>query len=178
MLLALTSSVLNRLIPILEFVVGCGGPSVVSVLPARATQREEPPRSVHVTVDATSTHLPLAVSGTGVAYGDLDQALALAIEQALEPMTAELARRNAKHLGLSVELVEAHAEYARDRLVVHLAARATLRENSGNVYLGQTHAHAGASAVLPAENGGSVVLSCADSIAHQLSGWLSGMDLR
>ncbi len=178
MLLALTTSVLGRLIPILAFVVGCGGPSVVSVLPARATYKEDPPRSVHVALDATSTHLPLVVTGTTIAYGDVDQALALAIEHALEPTTEELARRNAKHLELAVELVEAHAEYARDRLLVRLAVRATLRENSGNVYLAQTHAHAGASAVLPAENGARVVLSCADSIAHQLSGWLSGMDLR
>jgi hypothetical protein len=170
--------VVRRLIPILALVVGCGGPSVVSVLSAHASATEDQLTPVRVAVDATSTHLPLVVSGSDIAFGDIDRALARAIEHALEPTTQALARRNAKSLGLTVELVEAHAEYARDRLVVRLAARATLREDAGNVYVAQTHAHASASAVLPAENGAEVVLSCTDSLAHQLSNWLRGMDLR
>jgi hypothetical protein len=178
MLLALTASVLCRVISIAAFVAGCGGPSVVSVLPAQARVEAERASPLRVAVDATSTHLPLTVAGAGVAYGDVDRALARAIEHALEPTTQELARRSAAQLGLAVELVEAHAETSRDRLVVRLAVRATLRENAGNVYLAQTHAHASASAVVPAEHGAQVVLDCTDSIAHQLSGWLAGMDLR
>jgi hypothetical protein len=133
---------------------------------------------LRVAVDATSTHLPLPVSGANVAYGDVDRALAQAIEQALATTTKDLEQRSAKPVGLAVELVEARAEYAHDRLVVRMAVRATLRENSGNVYLAQTHAHASASAVLPPERGAPVVLECADSISHQLSGWLAGMELR
>ena len=178
MLLALTARVLCRVFSIAALVASCGAPSVVSVLPAQARVEADHAGPLRVTVDATSTHLPLAVAGAGVAYGDVDQALARAIEHALEPTAQELARRNAQKLGLAVELVEARADYSRDRLVVRLAARATLRENAGNVYLAQTHAHSSASAVVPAERGAPVVLDCADSIAHQLSGWLGGMDLR
>jgi hypothetical protein len=178
MLLALTACVLCRLISIAALVVSCNGPSVVSVLPARATVQEDRARPLRIAVDATSTHLPLAVTGAAVAYGDVDRALELAIEHALESTAQDLARRNAQQLGLAVELVEAHAEYSHDRLVVRLAVRATLRENVGNVYLAQTHAHSSASAVLPVERGAKVVLDCTDSIGHQLSGWLGGMDLR
>jgi hypothetical protein len=178
MLLALTDAVLCRVISIAALVAGCGGPHVVSVLPARAATEAERSRPVRVSVDTTSTHLPLVVAGADVAYGDVDQALARAVEHALEPTTLELAQKNARPLGLSVELVEARAEYARDRLVVRLAVRATLRESSGNVYLAQTHAHSSASAVVPAERGAGAVLECTDSIGHQLSGWLGGMDLR
>ena len=132
---------------------------------------------MNVVVDATNTHLPLAISGANVAYGDLDRALARAVEGALARLSGELAARHARRLELAVELVEAHAEYARERLVVRLTVRATLRESSGNVYLAQTHAHASASAVIAPERGATVVSDCDAAIARQLSGWLDGMSL-
>jgi hypothetical protein len=181
MLLALSPNVLRRVFSIVvfvAFVVGCGGPSVVSVLPARPSAEEDRASPLRVVIDATTTHLPLAVAGANVAYGDVDRALARAVEHALETTSQDLARRNARQLGLAVDLVEAHAEYSHDRLVVRMTVRATLRETLGNVYLAQTHAHSSASAVVAAESGARVVLDCTDSIGHQLSGWLSGMELR
>jgi len=150
---------------------------VVSVLPAAARIEQERPRPLRLAVDTTSSHLPLVVAGAKVAFGDVDRALEQSIERALAASIEDLARRRTRALGLSVELVEARAEYAHDRLIVHLAVRATLRENAGNLYLAQTHAHASSSAVVSAEHGAKVVLDCTDSIGRQLSGWLSGMDL-
>ncbi|HEX3777661.1 MAG TPA: hypothetical protein VHV51_24495 [Polyangiaceae bacterium] len=167
----------SRLISVAALVIGCGGGSVVSVLPARAPTEAERAPPLRVAVDATSTHLPLAVSGASVSYGDVDRALAQSIEHALSTTKRELAESDAHALGLSIELVDAHAEYTRDRLVVRMGVRATLRQSSGNVYLAQTHAHASASAMTSAERGAPVVLECADSIGRQLSGWLAGMDL-
>jgi hypothetical protein len=170
--------VVGRVISIAVLVASCGGERVVSVLPTRVPTEAEASPPLRVAVDTTSAHLPLAVSGASVAYGDVDRALARAVERALEPTLSDLTRRNAHKLTLSVELVEAHAEATRDRLIVRLAVRATLRENAGNVYLAQTHAHANASAAVPAEHGAPVVLDCVDSIGLKLAGWLGGMDLR
>ena len=178
MLLALATRVLRHSLSLAVLVMGCSGSNVVSVLPAQPNIAQQRARPVRVTIDATTTHLPLAVAGANTSYGDVDHAFARAIEHALEATSEELAHRKAQPLGLAVELVEAHAEYSRDRLVVRMAVRATLRENSGNVYVAQTHAHATASAVVPPERGAPVVLDCTDSIADQLSGWLGGLDLR
>jgi hypothetical protein len=158
-------------------VASCGGEQVVSVLPARAPSELEAAPQVRVAVDATSAHLPLAVAGASIAYSDVDRAIARAVERALAPAATDLTRRSARKLGLSIELVEAHAESTQGRVLVRLTVRATLRENTGNVYLAQTHAHASASSALPAERGALVVLNCADSIAQQLAGWLAGIDL-
>jgi hypothetical protein len=177
-LLALTALVVGRVISIAVLVASCGGERVISVLPARTATEAEASPPLRVAVDTTSAQLPLAVSGASIAYGDVDQALTCAVERALEPTLRELARRHAQQLGLSVELLEARAASTHDGLIVRLAVRATLRENAGNVYLAQTHAHANASAAVPAERGAQVVLDCTDSIGRQLSGWLAGMDLR
>jgi L-asparaginase II len=176
--LALTAFVVGRVFSIALLFAGCGGERVISVLPARTAIAAEASPPLRVAVDTTSTHLPLVVSGASIAYGDVDRALARAVEHALDPTLAELARRNARKLDLSVELLEARAEWTQDRVTVRLAVRATLRENAGNVYLAQTHAHASASAAVPAEHGAQVVLDCTDSIGRKLSGWLTGMDLR
>jgi hypothetical protein len=167
--------VLRELIPIVLIVVGCSGPRVISILPAQMTGSQDRASPLSVALDATNTHLPLPITGANIAYGDVDRALAQAIERALVQLSGELAARHARRLELAVELVDAHAEYSRERLVVRLTVRATLRESAGNVYLAQTHAHASASAVIAPERGASVVSDCDAAIARQLSGWLEGM---
>jgi hypothetical protein len=166
--------VLRKLIPIALIIVGCGGPRVISILPAQVASSEQRASPLSVVVDASNTHLPLPVSGANVAYGDVDRALSRSIEGALVRVSAELAARHARRLELAVELLDAHAEYSRERLVVRLTVRATLRENAGNVYVAQTHARASASAVILPERGASVVSDCDAAIARQLSGWLEG----
>jgi len=133
---------------------------------------------VHVSLDASSARLPLDVSGASVAYGDVDRALIESIERATRPLAEELVRRRARPLELTLELVNAHAEYDHGRLLVRLGVRATLRERAGNLYLAQTHARATASAALPAERGSNVVLDATNALGDQLSNWLAGMDLR
>jgi hypothetical protein len=169
--------VFRQLIPIALIVAGCSGPRVISILPAQVARSEDRTPPLSVVVDATNTHLPLAISGANLAYGDVDRALSQAIERALVRLSAELAARHARRLELAVELIDAHAEYSRERLVVRLTVRATLRENAGNVYVAQTHARASASAVVAPERGATVVSDCDAALARQLSGWLDGMEL-
>jgi len=131
-----------------------------------------------IALDTSNVHLPLEVSGANVAFGDVDRAVVGSVERATRSVAEDLARRHARPLEMTVELVSAHAEYERGRLLVRLAVRATLRERAGNVYLAQTHARGASSAVIAAERGGKVILETTDALGEQLSGWLAGMDLR
>jgi len=156
------------------------GTSVVSVLPTQSsiTPRVGAPRPIEVTVDATTVRLPLVVSGANVAFGDVDRALARSIDQALAAASPKFSLPPGLHLELQVELIDVHGEYSRGRLVIGMAARATLRQRKGNAYVAQTHAHSTASAHVSAARGAPAVLACTDSIARQLSGWLLGLELR
>jgi hypothetical protein len=152
--------------------------SVISVLPAQAMAQEAVPQPVSVRVDATTVRLPLVVSGAEVAFSDVDRALSRSVRKAIAAPMSKLTLAPGAHLDLQVEIVEAHAEYSHERLVVGLAARATLRREKGNAYVAQTHAHATASEHGPAAHGATAVLVCTDSIATDLARWLLGLDLR
>lgn len=152
--------------------------TVLSVLPAQAPppSHERKP-SISIVLDSTTARLPLSVSGSDVAFGDVDRALARSVEAAVAAASPKLHLAPDAHLVLAVELIDARAEYSHERLVVALAARATLRHEKGNAYVAQTHAHSTASAHVPASHGAPSVLACTDSIASQLSGWLLGLDV-
>jgi hypothetical protein len=152
-------------------------PSIVSVLPTQASAPLAATQPVSIRVDATTVRLPLVVSGGDVAFSDVDRALSRSVQKAILAPISKLTLAPSTHLDLQIEIVEAHAEYSRERLVVGLAARATLRRERGNAYVAQTHAHATASEHGPSSLGASAVLACTDSIASQLAGWLQGLDL-
>jgi hypothetical protein len=160
------------------FAIACSSSHTISVLRSSAAARAPSVSALHVDVDATSAHLPLAVSGSALAYRDVERALAESLEKSLAPQLAQLSLRHAQQLVLLVELVEARADYAHERLVVELAVRATLRERTGNAYLAQTHAHHAAFSASAPEHGAPAVLECTDAIGSELSGWIAGIDLR
>ena len=156
----------------------CSGTRIVSVLPEQAQTRAHAAPLLLIRVDATSTQLPLAVAGASIAYGEVDRALAVSVEHATRTLSEELARRHARPLAFTVEIVDAHAEDDRGRLLVRMTVRATLRERAGNAYVAQTHAHANASAAFAPDEGGKAVLEVTDSLGGELAGFLAGLDLR
>lgn len=117
----------------------------------------------------------MPVWGSDVAYAGVDRALEEAISRAALPVLAE--RGGARRYELFIELVEARADYAGNRLVVALTVRATLRNRSGNAYVAQTHAHAAVSLLAPPESGANEVRAAAAAIAAKLSGFLLGLEL-
>ncbi|HEY2409024.1 MAG TPA: hypothetical protein VGI10_23630 [Polyangiaceae bacterium] len=157
--------------------IGCSSGNTISVLPIPNVPRNNGASVLRIDVDTTSTHLPLGVSGARLAYRDVDRALEQSLEKALTPELGRLAERHPQKLVLFVELVEAHAEYAHDRLVVELGVRATLRERAGNVHLAQTHAHHAASTTSAPEHGAPAVVECTEAISAALADWLAGIDL-
>jgi hypothetical protein len=144
----------------------CGAPSVLSVLPVRHAPEVAPPISpLTVSLNATSVRLPLVVSGASVAYADVDRALHRSIEVATLTVAHQEIRPPGEPLEPHVELVEARADYSRDRLIVELPVRATLRQRAGNTYVAQTHAHSSASAVVAPERGARAVLTARTRLA-------------
>lgn len=108
---------------------------------------------------------PLPVSGASVSYGELETALAQAVLRSVKPRHETV---------LTIELVGADAEYARDRLSVSLVVRATLRAKNGNAFLGQTQAVCRDGEILPPEHGARVVWSCMTRLGQDIGGWLDG----
>ncbi len=170
--------VLTKWLVLIALADACSGTRVVSVLAERPSASIEHMPPLLTTIDASNAHLPLNVSGASVAYGDVDRALADSVERATRSLAEELAQKHARPLELTLEIVDAHAEYERERLLVRLGLRATLRERAGNTYLAQTHVHASAAATVTPERGAKIVLEATDTLGGKLSGWLAGMDLR
>ncbi len=166
-------------IALAALVAACATEHVVSVLPVDAKDHAGAvtPPVLGVDVESTSVKLPLPVNGTDVAYRDVDRALANSVEHATTDRAATLFAEQKHAYQLFVELVDAHADYAADRLVVRLAVRATFRRATGNVYIAQTHARCAISELVPPESGAAVVRRCADSIGRDLDRWLSGIEL-
>jgi hypothetical protein len=154
----------------------CCTSRTISVLNGQAVLRAPSASALYVDVAVASVRLPLEVSGGSIAYRDVDLALSRSLERALAPQLAQLTDKR-QHLALQVELVEARAEYAHERLIVELGVRATLRDRQGNVYLAQSHAHHAASLTVAPEQGAPAVLECTDAIGSDLAGWLAGVDL-
>jgi hypothetical protein len=163
---------------VIAIAICCGGCSTTTVSLWSARAPAPPAGVLKIDLDTTSVHLPLRVDGARVTFTDVDRALTQSLQNALRPFTLNLGERHAAPLALFVELIDAHADYAQERLVVRMTVRATLRERSGNSYVAQTHAHFSSSGATTPERGAPIALSCSDAIAGQLSGWLSGMDLR
>jgi hypothetical protein len=129
------------------------------------------PDRVQVKVDASSVKIPLVVSGAHTRYVDLDVALETALVQALATGANDLPARSPQDYRLLVELIEARAEYSEGRLLVQLSVRATLKQNQGNDYVAQTHAHVRQTGLLGTDDGLSVVLDAVGTVVSQLRGW-------
>lgn len=116
-----------------------------------------------VVARAGSVKDPLPVSGSNVAYADLERALNQAVLRSVRP----------KHdHTLTVELVAASASFDRSRLSVSMVARATLRARVGNAFVAQTQVICRDAALVTPEDGAGVVTSCMAALARDLGGFL------
>jgi hypothetical protein len=146
--------------------------------PPAIARGRPPPLTIEIQIDTTSARLPLVVAGSDVAFTDVDRALDESVAQAMSEPPGALAMQRAHQLRLLVELVETRAERAGERLVVHMLARATLREASGNAYVAQTQVLSSASGSVDGDRGAKVVRDCTDDLGSKLSGWIAGIDDR
>lgn len=160
--------------------LSCSSTQWISVLPlqgvapSRVGYDED---ALRVQVDASAVHLPLRAIGSHIAFIDVDSAVDAAVERATMATKRQLTQSGSQSHTLLVEIVEARAEVASDQLLVQLNVRATLRQKTGNVFVAQTHAHAICTGPLAESNGSQVVRDCAESVALQLRGWLTGFSL-
>ena len=75
---------------------------------------------------------------------------------------------------MRVELIRSHAEVSNNRVAVELATRVTLSSTLGKAFLGQTHGYCKQSEVI-APGPTAAVYACMDGMAHDLAGWLEGI---
>jgi hypothetical protein len=151
-------------------VVACGGPRLLPILPHGGPADLTGNAPLDVVTRAASTVDPMPVSGSGVFYGDVGPAL----RQAVLGETRRFAARHGvpNEFALTVELIDAQAEYARDRFGVALVVRGTLRRRSGNVFVGQTQAVCRESELVSPSDGARVVYRCMLRLGSTLEGWL------
>lgn len=153
---------------VIAFVWGCGA-HLVPVVPDgqqdTGTSSTPADPTFEVVARSSSVKDPLPVSGSGVAYADLEGALGQAVIRTVHP----------KHdATLTVELIAAEAKYESSRVTVSLVARATLRSRQ-NAFLGQTQVICRDADLVPAENGAKVVWACMARLGRDLAGWLDGL---
>jgi hypothetical protein len=109
---------------------------------------------------------PLPVSGTDLAYADLETALDQAVLRVVPPRHENI---------LTVELVAADAQYVNTRLSVSLVVRATLRTRLGNAFVAQRQFICRDGAIVAPEAGARVMWSCMTRLGHDLGGWLADL---
>jgi hypothetical protein len=121
---------------------------------------------------------PLVVRGSHIAYGDLGQALGIAVSAATAPWAASHREHPVARAGgwsVTVEIIGAEAALEPEgRVIVGLDVRATLRARSGNVYLAQTQTGCREAGLGSAEEGAPVVYRCMMRVGRDLAGWLEG----
>jgi hypothetical protein len=172
---------LGAVFAILFVAAGCGeGTTVVPLLAAAGIPLTQPTTvPLEVVTRSTAVADPLLVSGTDVAYGDVEAALGHAVASATVPW-AEKHRSVSKGTDgwqLFVEITKATAEYDDGRVIFSIGVRATLRARSGNVYLAQSQASCRQGGIVKSDKGAPVMYRCMMEVGHDLAGWLDGVDL-
>jgi hypothetical protein len=159
---------------------GCAHPTGVTVpllsaagIPVTYT----PPRDVPLEVVTRSTAVPdpLTVTGSDVSYADVESTLGHAITTAAVPWAEDHVTERPGGWQLSVELIEAKAEYDGGRLVVTMNTRATLRTRRDHDYLAQTQVPCREAGLTFPERGAPVLYSCMSRIGRDLASWLGGL---
>jgi hypothetical protein len=150
-------------------VASCSG-TLVPIVPDGArdtgTAAAASDPSFEVIARTGSVRDPLPVSGSNVAYADLERALGQAVVRGVHPRHDQT---------LAVELIAAEADYANSRVSISLVVRATLRTREGNAFVAQTQAICRDAAIVRPESGASVVWSCMTQLGRDLGGWLDGI---
>lgn len=136
-----------------------------------------PPREVPLEVVTRSTAVkdPLVVAGTDTSYADIESALGHAITTATVPWAEEHTDQRPGGWQLSVELIEAKADYDGGRLIVTMNTRATLRTRQDHDYLAQTQVPCREAGLTLPEQGAPVIYSCMSRIGRDLASWLGGI---
>ena len=166
-------------LPCLLLLVACGSSATVPLLSAAgAPLTLTPLRSVplEVVTRGTGVHDPMAVGGTSVKYADVETALGLAVSSAAVPWADTHRAQRPGGWQLSVELIQAEADYREGRLIVTLSVRATLRARDGHQYLAQTQASCRQAGLVAAEDGAPVIYSCMSRVGRDLAGWLGSIE--
>jgi hypothetical protein len=137
-----------------------------------------PPGEVPLEIVTRSTAVkdPLVVAGSDVSYADLEGALGHAISTATVPWAETHIAQRPGGWQLSVEVIEAKAEYDSGRLIVTFNTRATLRTRRDHDYLAQTQVPCREAGLTTPETGAPVVYSCMSRIGRDLASWLGGVD--
>jgi hypothetical protein len=136
-----------------------------------------PPRDVPLEVVTRSTAVsdPLVVAGSRVSYADIESALGHSITTATVPWAEDHVAQRPGGWQLSVEVIEAKAEYERGRLIVTMNTRATLRGRQDHDYLAQTQVPCREAGLTLPENGAPIIYSCMSRIGRDLASWLGGL---
>ncbi len=161
-------------------VVGCARvPTTVPLLsaagiPVTFTPSGEIP--LEIVTRSTAVKDPLFVAGSDVSFADLEGALGHAISTATVPWAEAHVAQRPGGWQLSVEIIEAKAEYDAGRLIVTFNTRATLRTRREHDYLAQTQVPCREAGLTTPETGAPVVYSCMSRIGRDLASWLGGIE--
>jgi hypothetical protein len=134
---------------------------------------------LEVVTRSTAVRDPLPLTGSGVAYGDIEAGLGHAISSAAVPWAEShrKSRTGQKGWQLFVEVTNVDATYEDRRVIFSVGVRATLRARSGNVYLAQTQASCRQGGIVAPDKGAPIIYRCMMEVGHDLAGWLDGVNL-
>jgi hypothetical protein len=160
---------------------GCSDTTtIVPLLSAAGIPRTESTTvPLEVVTRSTAVRDPLPLSGSSVAYGDVEAGLGHAISTAAVPWADAHRDRRGGRKGwqLFVEVTNVDATYEDRRVIFSVGVRATLRARAGNVYLGQTQASCRQGGIVPPDEGAPIIYRCMMEVGHDLAGWLDGVNL-
>lgn len=156
--------------------LGCAPPPTLSLLhsagaPLTATPAEGIP--LEVVTRSTGIKDPMTVRNGHYAYGDIENAVGLALSTAAAPWAEKHVKQRPEGWQLQAELVQADAEYDDDRLVVTLGVRLTLRTRNDHRFLAQSQAGCRQSALVQPKDGAAVVYSCMTRMGRDVASWLA-----
>jgi hypothetical protein len=158
---------------------GCGShATTVPLLTAAGIPMTVTPTSqipLEVVTRSTAVRDPLPVTGSDVAYADIEGALGHAVSSAAVPWADAHRAKNPEGWELLVEVIQAEAEYSDGRLIVTFNTRSTLRTRVGNEYIAQTQVRCREAGLTTPEKGGPVVYACMTHLGRDLAGWLGGV---
>ena len=160
---------------------GSGGTTtIVPLLSAAGIPSTEPTTvPLEVVTRSTAVRDPLPLTGSGVAYGDIEAGLGHAISSAAVPWADRHRSHGTAKEGwqLFVEVTNVDATYEDRRVIFSVGVRATLRARAGNVYLAQTQASCRQGGIVAPDRGAPIIYRCMMEVGHDLAGWLDGVDL-
>lgn len=154
----------------------CAPPPTLSLLhtagvPLTLTPRPTIP--LEVVTRSTGVKDPLVVRGGHFSYGDVENAVGLALSSAAAPWAKKHESERPEGWQLEAELIVADASYDDDRLIVTLGVRLTLRTRSDRRFLAQGQAGCRNSALRAPHDGAPVVYACITQMGRDAASWLA-----